>query len=389
MTVWKILGLLLWLVAVPFCMGLVFMPCLKRKLRTPGTALVSGYILMFTLLELIGIPVVLLVVYNGFTIFIKCFTPVIILFALLGVLTVRGMGKNGHRLNFSMTSAIWDTSLEEKIMWLLFIGLVGFQLYMAFTRASFDGDDAYYGVQGVIAQQVDTLYRVNPYTGRSAALDVRHALALFPIWEAYVGSMSGVHATIVSHSFVPLVLIPMTYILYYQIGKELFWKKKESLPMFMVLMALWQMFGYVSLFTTETFFLTRTWQGKSFAGNFVIPAVIWIFLSNAEPSKEGDGLGRIKYGEVRRASDIYGGVEEKSKNTGLWLLLACLNFAGGASSSLAILLSCLMTAGFGLLFAFRERSFAVLVRAGLACIPGGLYVLLYVALTHGLLVLPV
>lgn len=389
MTVWKILGLLLWLVAVPFCMGLVVMPCLKRKLRTPGTALVSGYILMFTLLELIGIPVVLLVVYNGFTIFIKCFTPVIILFALLGVLTVRGMGKNGHRLNFSMTSAIWDTSLEEKIMWLLFIGLVGFQLYMAFTRASFDGDDAYYGVQGVIAQQVDTLYRVNPYTGRSAALDVRHALALFPIWEAYVGSMSGVHATIVSHSFVPLVLIPMTYILYYQIGKELFWKKRESLPMFMTLMALWQMFGYVSLFTTETFFLTRTWQGKSFAGNFVIPAVIWIFLSNAEPSKEGDGLGRIKYGEVRRASDIYGGVEEKSKNTGLWLLLACLNFAGGASSSLAILLSCLMTAGFGLLFAFRERSFAVLVRAGLACIPGGLYVLLYVALTHGLLVLPV
>lgn len=159
--------------------------------------------------------------------------------------------------------------------------------------------------------------------------------------------------------------------------------------MFMALMAFWQMFGYVSLFTTETFFLTRTWQGKSFAGNFVIPAVIWIFLSNAEPSKEGDGLGRIKYGEVRRASDIYGGVEEKSKNTGLWLLLACLNFAGGASSSLAILLSCLMTAGFGLLFAFRERSFAVLVRAGLACIPGGLYALLYVALTHGLLVLPV
>ncbi len=388
MTVWKILGLLLWLVAVPFCMGLLFMPRLKKKLRTPGTALVSGYILMFTMLELIGIPVVLLAVYNGFTIFIKCFTPVIVLFALLGVLTVRRMEKNGYGLNFSMTSAIWDTSLEEKVMWLLFIGLVGFQLYMAFTRASFDGDDAYYGVQGVIAQQVDTLYRVNPYTGRSAPLDVRHALALFPIWEAFAGSMSGVHATIVSHSVVPLVLIPLTYILYYQIGKELFWKKRESLPMFMILIALWQMFGYVSLYTTETFFLTRTWQGKSFAGNFVIPAVIWIFLSLAEASKEGDGLGRIQYGEVRRASEIYGGPEEKSTNAGLWALLACLNFAGGASSSLAILLSCLMTAGFGLLFAFRERRFAVLVRAGLACIPGGIYVLLYVALTHGLVVLP-
>ncbi|MDE6202378.1 MAG: hypothetical protein K2G19_02745, partial [Lachnospiraceae bacterium] len=306
MTVWKILGLILWLAAVPFCMGLIIMPCLKKKLRTPGTALVSGYILMFTMLELVGIPVVLLAVYNGFTIFIKCFTPVIILSALLGVWAVRRMAKNGYELNFSMTSAIWDTSLEEKIMWILFVGLVGFQLYMAFTRASFDGDDAYYGVHGVIAQQVDTLYRVNPYTGRSAPLDVRHALALFPIWEAYAGSMSGVHATIVSHSVVPLILIPITYILYFRIGKELFEKRKGLLPVFMILIALWQMFGYVSLFTTETFFLTRTWQGKSFAGNFVIPAVIWIFLSMFEPTKEGDGLGRIKYGEVRRASEVYG-----------------------------------------------------------------------------------
>lgn len=60
-----------------------------------------------------------------------------------------------------------------------FFLLLGIQLYMAFTRASFDGDDAYYGAQAVIAQQVDTLYRVNPYTGRSAPLDVRHCLALF------------------------------------------------------------------------------------------------------------------------------------------------------------------------------------------------------------------
>lgn len=385
----KILGLIFWLAAVPFCMGLTLMPHLKKKLRTPGTALVSGYILMFTLLELVGIPVVLLAVYNGFTTFIRCFTPVIILCAFLGILTLRGMKKNRRELNFSLTLGIWDTSPEEKFMWLLFLALVGFQLYMAFTRASFDGDDAYYGVHGVIAQQVDTLYRVNPYTGRSAPLDVRHALALFPIWEAFAGSMSGVHATIVSHSAVPLILIPLTYILYYRIGKELLEKKKELLPMFMFLIALWQMFGYVSLFTTETFFLTRTWQGKSFAGNFVIPAVIWIFLSLSEPAKEGDGLGRIKYGEVRRASDIYGSTEEKQQNTGLWMLLACLNFAAGASSSLAILLSCLMTAGFGFLFAFREKSFAVLVKAGLACIPGGIYVLLYVALTHGLLVLPV
>lgn len=373
MIILKILLLIIWLLAVPFCMGLLFMPLLKEKQRTPGAVLIAGYIFFFTLLELLGIPVVLLEVYNGFTTFKLIFTPVILVCAAAGVFITLYGKKKKRPWGFSGMDSWKSTSLEEKIVFLLFLAIVGFQLYMAFTRASFDGDDAYYGVHAVVAQQIDTLYRVNPYTGRSAPLDVRHALALFPIWEAYVGSMSGVHATIVTHTVVPLVLIPLTYILYYQIGKILLRNKKDMLPMFMVVMALWQMFGNISIYTAETFFLTRTWQGKSFAGNFVIPAVIWIFLA-LFVTDDADKVVR------KRAAFNENG-------NGLWILLACLNFAGGASSSLAILLSCLLSAGLAVLFAIRERSFGVLVKAGLCCVPGGIYVLLYLLLTHGIIVL--
>lgn len=392
MLVYRIFSFILWLLAVPFCMGLLFLPMLKKSQRTPGVALMAGYILQFFILELVGIPVVLFVVYNGFSTFIKCYTPVLVLCALLGIWVTYLRGKKGYELNFKGFSRLKEYSTEGKIMLVLFLGIVCFQLYMAFTRASFDGDDAYYGVQAVIAQQMDTLYRINPYTGRSAPLDVRHALALFSIWEAYVGSMSNVHATIMAHSVVPLVLIPVTYILYFQIGRILFRKKKELLPMFMVLMALWQMFGAVSIYTPETFFLTRTWQGKSFAGNFVIPAVLWLFLSLFDEKSKNSEVRLLKEGWkiLESGKSIAGYREEKSDQngqTGLWILLALLNLAGGASSSLAILLSCLMTAGFGFLFAVKEGKFSILVKAGLTCIPGGVYVVLYAAVTHGILVL--
>lgn len=360
MIVLKVLGLIFWLLAVPFCMGLLPMPLLERRLRTPGVAFIAGYILLFTLFELVGIPVVLCALYNGFTILIKIFTPLALLCAMAGIFVTWKSIKGGKEYDFSLLSGLRESAWEEKLIMGLFFLLVGFQLYMAFVNASFDGDDAYYGAQALIAQQLDTLYRVNPYTGRSSPLDVRHALALFPIWEAYIGSMCGVHATIVCHSAVPLVLIPLTYVLYGQLGKTLLGKRKDLLPMFLFLIALWQVFGNISIYTTETFFLTRTWQGKSFAGNFVIPAVIWIFLC----------LGK----------------EETQEKKGLWLLLTCLNFAGGASSSLAILLSCLMTAGYGVLFAFRHKKPGILIKAGLSCVPGGIYVLLYIALTHGWLV---
>lgn len=386
MIILQILVLILWLLVLPFCMGLLFLPFIKRRRGAgavlsvmPGfaleqseappsvmeafaAALVFGYILEFALVELIGIPVVIYVVYNGFSTFMKVLVPVLILLAILGVCVAFRCKKKEKQQDFyavggGFGSSFGEISLEGKLLWILFLALVLFQMYMSFTRASFDGDDAYYGVQALIAQQVDTLYRVNPYTGRSAPLDVRHALALFPVWEALAGSISGIHVTIICHSVIPLVFIPLTYLIYYQIGKTLFARKRELLPMFMLLLGLWQTFGNVSLYTTETFFLTRTWQGKSFAGNFVIPAVIWIFLR------------------------LY----EDEKKAVWWILLGALNLAGGASSSLAVMLSCLMTVGFGFLFAVSKRRISILIKSGLACVWGGVYVLVYLLLTRGII----
>lgn len=366
MIVLKWFSLLIWLLLIPFCIGLLVLPFVEKERRRPGVALIAGYILQFALVEITGIPVVIYAVYNGYSIFLKIFIPAMVFFALLGVFVTFRNGKKENG-NFSWgkyfpgsydgMGSFLKKNIEGKVLLVLFALLVLFQMYMAFTRASFDGDDAYFGVQAVIAQQLDTLYRVNPYTGRSAPLDVRHALALFPIWEAAMGTVSGFHATVFSHSILPLVLIPFTYLIYYQIGSVLFQKKKELLPMFLVLIALWQVFGNISVYTTETFFLTRTWQGKSFAGNVVIPAVLWIFLQLYDDSREA----------------------------GLWILLGALNLAGGASSSLAVLLSCLMTAGFGFLFTLRKRDFGILVRSAFACVSGGLYVILYLLLTHGML----
>ncbi len=378
----QLLSLILWLLAVPFCIGLLFLPLLPRRMQTPGVTLIVGYILLFTALELVGIPIVLAVVYHGFTTFMWWFASILVALALAGIVVTYLRCKTGAKNsvdvqigssqgNAGQMKPIFTENcfmnwknfkLEEKILLGVFILMVGFQMYMAFTRASFDGDDAYYNVQAVVAQQIDSLYRVNPDTGRSAPLDIRHGLALFPIWEAFIGSMSGIHATIICHSVIPLFLIPLIYILYFQIGRLLFDKRQELLPMFMVLLALWQMFGNISIYTTETFFLTRTWQGKSFAGNFIIPAVFWIFLALFKPIEEA---------------------ADSNKQTGLWLLLACINLAGGASSSLVVLLSVTLTAGLAVLFAIWRRKFSVLVKAGLTCVSGGAYVLLYMLLSHG------
>lgn len=164
MSVLNVLCLILWLVIVPFCMGLLIFPLVGKSFWTPGMALTAGYIVMFTLFELVGIPVVLLAVYNGFTMFVNIFTPCALVLAAAGVLAALYRRKQRGVSVYEMSRAAVRPdntkriiSLEGKIVFCLFLILLGFQLYMAFTHASFDGDDAYYGAQAAAAQQLDTL----------------------------------------------------------------------------------------------------------------------------------------------------------------------------------------------------------------------------------------
>lgn len=379
MIVLQIAGLILWLILIPFCMGLLPAMLMKKEDRTPGCIFVSGYLVMFALFELIGIPIAITVIYHSFSLLSNIFAAAALLLSALGVVAALKKHKKGDGLMPVNRESLKAYHLEDKLYFLIFFLLVGFQLYMVFTRASFDGDDAYYGVQGLIAQQKDTIYRINPYTGRSAPLDTRHVMALIPVWEAFIGRMSGIHATIIAHSVAPLVLLPLTYLVYFRIGKKLFSGKKQGmlrgknemfpgmqslLPVFMIIMALFQIFGNVSIYTNETFLLTRTWQGKSVAGNFMIPAVFWIFLCLFEQKDREEGDVKVPDQKV------------------FYLLLACLNLAAGISSSLAVLLCSLLTAGLGVLFAIRERKFSILIKAGLTCVPGALYVLTYLIISH-------
>lgn len=382
----SIFSLLFWLIIIPFCIGLIPAHFISPYKRNPGLVILAGYFCMWALFEVITIPAVLWVQYHNFSVASDCFTVLSILCAIAGLLVwYRGINSSTPGLLFGGNKKGNDTSdisvmrkgkikcladmaWEERIEWLLFFVLVGFQLYRAAAYTSFDGDDAYYVVESLIAQQADVMYRILPYTGGSTGLDVRHVLAVFPMWVAFISVKSGIHATIVSHVVMPLVLIPLTYLVYYEIGNALFGKRsdgkqgRENLPVFMILMCMFQIFGNVSIYTNETFFLTRTWQGKAVAGSLVIPAFIWLFLL------------------------IFDGVKkDKRTDAGLWILLVCVNMTAGICSSIAVFIASILIAVTAFCLMLVERDFKVLLKIGAACIPNIIYMGIYVVMAYSYL----
>lgn len=361
----QLIGLLFWLVIVPVGIGLIPVHFLPADKRNPGVVLLAGYFCMWAVFEVVTIPAVIFVKYNNFKVATNCFMVLSLLCAAVGLLLLYRDRKEWRLI--SPVTYVCHMSWAERIEWLVFFALLGFQFYKAAAYASFDGDDAYYVVESLIAQQADVMYRILPYTGRPTDLDIRHALAVFPMWIAYVAVKSDIHATVVSHLVMPFVLIPLSYLVYYEVGRTLFCGNhekdhKENLPIFMIMMAMFQIFGNVSIYTNETFFLTRTWQGKAVAGSLVIPAMFWMFLS------------------------IYDGMAKKRRtDIGWWIIFVCINMTAGVCSSIAVFLVCILMALTALCLAVVERDYRVILKMAAVCIPNVIYMMIYVVMGYSYL----
>ena len=169
--------------------------------------------------------------------------------------------------------------------------------------------------------------------------------------------MSGIHATILSHTILPLVLIPITYGIYYEIGKKLFAEKMEQLPVYMMFVCFLQIFGNVSIYSSATFFLMRTWQGKSMLANMVIPSVFMIILW------------------------VFEGEPEKRKNQKcLWFMLFIINIVAAMMSTASVFLNTILISVMALAFAVREKNKKILIPMAISCIPCAAYALLYILL---------
>lgn len=356
----KVLGLFFVFVLAPCGIGPLFTAGMGERGRSPVRLYLSGFLTELAVFQLIAVPIMirepfgmdalvivvtlalaLLMVAGGFTAFVRIKKRGAKAAAALSVKTCAGR--------------IRGLTWECRLFWLIFLAVIGFQVVMSYLYASFDGDDAYYVVQSVLADQTGVLDRIRPYTGLSTDLDLRHALAALPLWIAYVSRMTGIHAAIVAHTLLPLVLIPLTYAGYLEIGGKLFAPGDVRLPVFLALAGIAQIFGNISIYTNATFFLMRTWQGKSILANLVLLVILWLLL------------------EI---------LDEKNKGTagGFWALLIVVNIVSAMMTSMGTFLAAMFIGIAGIVAACRQRSIKLLFCFGLCCLPNLVYLVLLLLL---------
>ena len=354
----KAVGFAFVLGLAPLCTGLLYGGFMGRK-RSITQMYTAGFLTCWAMFQLASVPI-LIREAHGMQYLVPVITVLYSLLALAGLVrTVFLWTKKKMTIWQLLGLDGWENIRRSSWMcrgfWVIALGLVVLQVYMAFTCAMFDGDDAYYVVQSVLADETGTLNRILPYTGLSTGLDIRHSLATLPLWIAYLARMTGIHATIVAHSLLPLVLIPLTYVCFYHIARRLPGMDGEKLPLFLALTSILQIWGNTSSYTSATFFLMRTWQGKSVLANMILLNVIWLLL------------------------EIFSDKEQKNRK-GFWVLLAVNNICAAMMTSMGAFLAALLIALIGLTAAIRYKKPGLLPRLAACCIPNVIYLALLVAL---------
>lgn len=238
-------------------------------------AYIYGWIAVFALFEMICVPYVIRL--GSFDRFCRVYQVCIVVLAPASVLAAVLSELRRKRAAAAGEGSAPEAEKTErtawwaKALWAVIILSVLAQMVYFYFYNHMNGDDSYYVAESVITDFFDTMYQRDAYTGMPLGLDVRHALAVLPMFITWLARICGLHAATMAHAILGPVFLGMMYCVYTMVGRVLFAKDRSYIPVFVLIVEVWYLWGNVSIYTPETFLYTRTWQGKAVFANIIIP----------------------------------------------------------------------------------------------------------------------
>lgn len=339
--------LVFWLGILPFFVGGILADQRSGYHNSIAYRIMAGTMLLWALFQFICVPCV--IKQMNFNVVVCAY--------LLGTVILFGVGCVMYRKNKIIKTENAGMKKSTRGWWLVFGLLLLIQLICSIVLAYADGDDAFYVAVSEITNNSNTMYQKSPYSTGVTELDIRHGLAPFPIWIAFLARISGLHTAVVSHVVVASYLIGLSYMAFYLVCRQLFAEKKEYVPVFLCMVALLVLFGDYSSRTPENFMIARSRQGKAAIGSIIIPMLLFLLYVI---------LKQIQ--------------EEKKSGAVTWLLLTATITSACLCTTLGTFLSCAMVGCVGLCALLVYKKLMPVIKMALCCVPAVVFALLYFVL---------
>lgn len=353
MIVVRMIWLILLLTAVPAWIGNCLVSVDKKR-KNVIFMWISGQMILWAGFQLICVPMILL--RQNFSMTVTAFSLYMAAWMILA--TIWYLRKNRGK---KLTIVSEKPDRRTMVLWGVFFVLLLLQLILAVVMVYNDGDDAYYVALSAATENSGGMYQKLPYTGLTTGLDIRHGLAPFPIWIAWLTRATGLPAVVIAKTLLPVALISMTYGVFYLIGSRILWTGRENskwtVPVFLICTEVLVIFGDYSFYTVENFMIARSRQGKAALGSILIPMIFFLLLTLMHNLQEHQRI-----------------------LPAFWLLLGAVMVSCCLASTMGAMLACMLVGTAGICGAVSYRNWKILLPLCACCIPCVIYAGMYLVL---------
>lgn len=276
--------LLLYCTAVPGIIGIAgsSILCRKRKVNT-AESYIWGNIILWTIFQILCVSMGVLKV--SFTVLTIAFSGILL---LLLVVSFWWNLKQGRIRKGQLYEVIKKVKQLRWGAWisiaLILVQVVSFVFGMSYSGAT--GDDAAYIAISLDAVERDQVGTINYYTGLPTGVPLKLLLTSWNYYISFLSKISGVHVAIVAHTFLPVILVPMAYMVYYLLAKELFNNDRKKVTAFLIAVNLLIIFGGYSWYTVTFRLDVCIWQGKAIMATIMLPFLFYYLLRTTEYQKQ-------------------------------------------------------------------------------------------------------
>ena len=335
-----------------FAAGRLLSKALKLK-EDISLQLILGYLVYFTILEIVVVPMTLLWVPLSYG---AVLWVLILLIALGGsCLFLKHKRKNAvsEKEKQTFVRRLWK---EHSVMLIAVVGVVLLQCLIVVLYEDTTVDATYY--VGTVSTSVftNTFGRYDPFQGGILRrFQARYILSAYPMNNAIWCKLLGIHPIVQAKIVMSCVNVMISNLIIYQIGKRLFDDSRKKADLMVIFVCVLQLFCG-TIYTAGTFFFTRSYEGKAILANIAFPAVLMCALW------------------------FYQKKEEKA----VWLVLFLIAASALAFSGSAIIFPAAILAGMVPVM-FMNRKFSAIPYCILCMLPSGIYAAVYFACKLGLI----
>jgi|GEM_PF-3543049 len=183
-------------------------------------------------------------------------------------------------LTARIRTALATISPAQRIIAAIYIGVLAYIIYMTITLMNIDTDDSRFLVLAVDTWRTDTILQTDPTSG--GEMPVQYAdfkkdiISQWPVFLAYGGRLIKLIPTIYAHVIYPVIAIILYAMIVHLIACELVERELRNTVSLIAMTV--TLFGGYTLYSGEVFMLERVWQGKATVAGIGIAYLLLMYI---------------------------------------------------------------------------------------------------------------